>query len=162
MISKRAHYFRPVLAAAAAWLLLAGPAPAHHSYAMFDGERTLTVSGVVAKLDWSNPHVFIWMHAPNPEAEGGYDLYAFENGSTNVLARRGWSKDTLQVGETITVDYWPLRDGRTGGHFIQATHEDGRVTVGVGGPDEAVAARDAGPLARAPLDRAPQDAADAR
>jgi hypothetical protein len=127
----------------AAAIVLAGAipaaAPAHHSYAMFDGSQTLTVSGAVAKLEWSNPHVYVWLHVANPAAEGGYDLYAFENGSTNALTRRGWSKDTLQAGEPLTVDYWPLKDGRTGGHFIRATHEDGRVTTGLGGPDGAIA-----------------------
>src|SRR6185503_13951192 len=83
--------------AAAAFLALTSAASAHHSYAMFDGSKTVTVKGFVAKLDWTNPHVFIWLHVPNPKAASGYDLYAFENGSTNVLARRGWSPKTFKV-----------------------------------------------------------------
>ena len=110
------------------------PAQAHHSYAMFDGTRTLTVKGTVAKIEWTNPHVFVWVYVPNTAAKDGYDLYAFENGSTNVLARRGWSKTTLDVGEEVSIEYWPLQDGRTGGHFRAATHSDGRVTRGAGGP----------------------------
>jgi hypothetical protein len=128
---------------ATAWLLLISLASAHHSYAMFDGSKTLTVSGTIAKLEWANPHVFIWVYVPSSKAPKGYDLYAFENGSTNVLVRRGWSKTTFKAGEKISVDYWPLRDGRTGGHFIKATHEDGHVTLGVGGPNGANAAREA-------------------
>jgi hypothetical protein len=115
-------------------LILATPLMAHHSYAMFDGSKTLTVTGTVAKLEWTNPHVYVWVYVPNLKAKSGYDLYAFENGSTNVLARLGWSKKTFKVGEKISVAFWPLKDGRTGGHFIKATHADGRVSPGAGGP----------------------------
>ena len=115
-------------------LMLTTAAQAHHSYAMFDGTKTLTVSGTVAKLEWANPHVYVWVYVANSAAPSGYDLYAFENGSTGVLARLGWSKSTFEAGEKITVEYWPLKDGRTGGHFIKATHADGRVAAGAGGP----------------------------
>src|SRR5262245_43803011 len=101
---------------------------------MFDGSRTMTVSGTVAKLEWSNPQVFVWIYVPNQQAASGYDLYAFSNASTNVLERSGWSPTVLKVGEKVTVEYWPLKDGRSGGQLIKATHEDGRVTRGVGGP----------------------------
>jgi hypothetical protein len=120
---------------AATSVLLAGSAAAHHSYAMFDGSRTVTVTGSVAKLEWSNPHVFIWIYVSNPQATSGYDLYGFSSASTNVLARNGWSPTTLKVGEKISVEYWPLKDGRSGGHFMKATHEDGHVTRGVSGPN---------------------------
>ena len=121
--------------AAAGWLLLASSAPAHHSYAMFDGSRTLTINGTVAKLEWVNPHVYLWVYVANAKAQGGHDLYAFENGSPNVLARAGWSKSTFKAGETIAVEFWPLKDRRTGGHFRKATHADGRVSLGMGGPN---------------------------
>jgi hypothetical protein len=109
-------------------------AAAHHSYAMFDGARTATVKGTVAKLEWTNPHVFIWMYVPNPARDNGFDLYAFENGSPNVLARGGWSPMTFAAGEELTIEYWPLLDGRTGGHFRLATRADGSVMRGAGGP----------------------------
>jgi hypothetical protein len=122
-----------------AWasLLFASATWGHHSYAMFDGSRTVTVRGIVAKVDWSNPHVFIWMHVPNPKAASGYDLYAFSTGSTQILARNGWSPTTLKVGEKISVEYWPLKDGRTGGQLSKAIHEDGHVTRGMGAPPNA-------------------------
>jgi hypothetical protein len=116
------------------FLGLSAVAAAHHSYAMFDGTRTMTVKGTVAKLEWTNPHVFVWMYVPNPAAESGFDLYAFENGSPNVLARAGWSKDTFAAGEALTIEYWPLLDGRTGGHFREATRADGSTLRGAGGP----------------------------
>lgn len=122
-----------------AWLapiaaLFASAAPAHHSYAMFDGSGTRTVNGTVAKLEWANPHVFVWVYVPNPKKPGSYDLWAFENGSPSVLSARGWSKQALKAGDKVTVEYWPLRDGRNGGHFEQATFPDGRILHGAGGP----------------------------
>jgi hypothetical protein len=137
MGEKRFHLCRRVpawLLVLVATLVFLPPAQGHHSYAMFDGSRTLTVTGTVAKLEWTNPHVYVWVYVVNAGAPSGYDLYAFENGSTGVLSRLGWSKSTFAAGEKITVEYWPLKDGRTGGHFVKATHSDGRVALGAGGP----------------------------
>jgi len=122
---------------------VAAGAAAHHSYAMFDAARTATVTGTVAKLDWTNPHVFIWVYVPNAARDTGFDLYAFENGSPNVLLKRGWSKETFAVGEKLSIAYWPLADGRTGGHFAVATRVDGSVMRGAGGPGGGVDASDA-------------------
>lgn len=108
----------------------------HHSYAMFDSGRTAEVRGTVARLEWRNPHVYLWIYVPGTAAGGGTTLYAFENGAINVLARRGWSKDVLQAGDPIVVTYWPLKDGRPGGHFKSATLPDDRVLQGSGGPRE--------------------------
>jgi hypothetical protein len=113
-------------------LSYAGGAAAHHSYAMFDGSRTVTVIGTMAKLEWTNPHVFIWVWVP--DANGEPVLYAFENGSPNVLTRRGWSKNTFAPQEKLAITYWPLADGRTGGHFAVATRVDGSEVRAAGGP----------------------------
>lgn len=123
---------RPLIAVLG--LVAAATAAGHHSYAMFDGNRMLTVKGTVAQLEWTNPHIFIWVYVPNAAAENGFDLYAFENGSPNVLTRLGWSKTTFAPGEELTIEYWPLVDGRTGGHFFRATRADGTVIRGAGGP----------------------------
>lgn len=117
-----------------ATLALASTTQAHHSYAMFDDGRTLEVTGTVAKLEWTNPHVYVWMYVKDTAAANGYTLYAFENGSINVLQGRGWSSTALKAGETATVAYWPLRDGRPGGHLSSMTLPNGSVLKGVGGP----------------------------
>lgn len=109
-------------------------AQAHHTYAMFDGSHMQTVSGTVAKLEWTNPHVFVWLYVPSPHDPGKYDLYAFENGSPNAITKLGWSNTSLRAGDKITVGYWPLRDGRKGGHLATAAFADGRVLRAVGGP----------------------------
>src|SRR5688572_1696516 len=90
-----------VLALAVAAVATAG---AHHSYSMFDGTRTLTVAGTVAKIEWTNPHVFVWVYVPNAKSETSYDLYAFENGAPTALAREGWSKTTFATGEPVTIE----------------------------------------------------------
>jgi len=132
--SHRARY----VVALALELGMATGAAAHHSYAMFDGARTSTVTGTVAKVEWTNPHVFVWVYVPNAARESGFDLYAFENGSPNVLARRGWSPTIFTAGEKLAITYWPLLDGRTGGHFAVATRVDGSNIRGAGGPGGSV------------------------
>ena len=109
-----------LLAAAAA-----APALAHHSYALFDLAKRRTVEGTVAKLEWTNPHTFVWVYVKGGK---GFDLYSFESGSVAMLKRYGWTPDTLVSGEKITIEYFPLKDGRNGGAFIRAIHADGHVT----------------------------------
>jgi hypothetical protein len=111
---------------AASLLWNGSPALAHHSYAMFDLEHKVNVSGTIAKVEWSNPHVFIWMYVAN--AKGGYDLYGFEAGAVSLLTRYGWSKTTAKTGEKVSIEYFPLKDKRPGGAFINMTHADGTVT----------------------------------
>ena len=104
-----------------------GSVMGHHSYAMFDTARTATVTGTVAKLEWMNPHAFLWVYVPSPEKPGTYDLWGFENGSPSVLQGHGWNKEILKAGDKIAVEYWPLRDGTAGGHCEKVTFADGRV-----------------------------------
>jgi len=100
---------RTAILVAAAWLLLVSSTSAHHSYAMFDGSKTLTVSGTVAKLEWANPHVFIWMYVPNPKAPKGGRIYtdgrplpaAHEDTNTGTSVGH-WEGQTLVV-QTVGV-----------------------------------------------------------
>lgn len=119
----------------AACLVAAPAALAHHTYAMFDSTVTRTVRGSVARVEWRNPHVYVWVYVPR--AGGGHDLYAFENAAVPVLERAGWRRDMLATGETVAVDFAPLRDGRPGGHLLRLTRGDGSVLPGVGGPKVA-------------------------
>ena len=110
---------------AVALLVAAAPLLAHHSYALFDLSQRRTAEGVVAKFEWTNPHTWIWMYV---KGKNGYDLYSFESSGVAILKRYGWGPDTLVKGEKVTIEYFPLKDGRNGGAFIRATHADGRVT----------------------------------
>lgn len=121
-----------MMAAVSAAAVLGMPvAHSHHSYAMYDTNKRITTAGVVAKVEWTNPHIFIWFYAPKDG--GGYQLVALEGGGPAELSRMGWSKDTFKVGERATFEYMPLRDGRPGGNFVKATHADGSVSQGDAG-----------------------------
>jgi hypothetical protein len=104
----------------------AGIALAHHTYSMFDASRELSVSGVVAKFEWKNPHTYLWVYVPSVANGGRYEAWAFENGAPFVLAKRGWSKDSVRPDDKVTVTYAPLRDGKPGGHCLKVTLPDGR------------------------------------
>src|SRR3974390_848236 len=75
----------------------------HHSFeAEFDGDKTATVTGVVTKVDWTNPHAWIYM---NIKAEGGATkTFAVELGPPYALVRNGWKRDTVKIGDTVTVE----------------------------------------------------------
>ena len=109
------------------------PAAAHHSFAAFDMTNQKTVTGAVKQVDWTNPHIRIWIDVANDK--GGSDTYAFEGMSPNFLARRGWTRSTLHTGDTITVSYRPMRDGKNGGMFISGTTAAGKVLTMGGAAD---------------------------
>jgi hypothetical protein len=94
---------------------------------MFDTSGTKTVAGTVAKLEWQNPHAFLWVYVPSADKAGKYDLWGFENGSPSVLQGYGWTKDALKAGDKIAIEYWPLRDGSIGGHCEKVKMSDDRV-----------------------------------
>jgi hypothetical protein len=111
------------------------PAAAHHSFAAFDMANQKTITGAVKQVDWTNPHIWIWIDVANDK--GGTDTYAFEGMSPNFLARRGWTRTTLHTGDTITVSYRPMKDGKNGGMFINGTTAAGKVlTMGGAGDGE--------------------------
>ena len=109
------------------------PAAAHHSFAAFDMTNQKTVTGAVKQVDWTNPHIWIWIDVANDK--GGSDTYGFEGMSPNYLARRGWTRTTLHTGDTITVSYRPMRDGKNGGMFISGTTAAGKVLTMGGAAD---------------------------
>jgi hypothetical protein len=106
------------------------PVMAHHSYAVFDVTKRLTVAGTVAKFEWTNPHSYLWVYVPKPGSPKEYDLYGFENGPPSMMIRIGWTKSVLKAGDRVSIDYAPLKDGRPGGHLTGVTLADGRVLRG--------------------------------
>jgi len=112
----------------------AAPAAAHHSFAAFDVTTHKTVTGTVNKVDWTNPHIWIWIDVPN--ANGTVDTYGFEGMSPNFLARRGWTRTTLKAGDTITINYRPIKDGSKGGMFMNGQTATGKVLSMMGGSDD--------------------------
>ena len=116
---------------ASAYLLLVSRRLGHHSYAMFDGSKTLTVSGIGRESSTGRIHTSSsGCHVPNPKAPTGYDLYAFSTASTKVLGAQWLVGEHLEGGREDLRSLLAAERGRTGGQFIKAIHEDGHVTWG--------------------------------
>lgn len=98
-------------------------ADAHHSFAMFDQTKTVTIKGQVAQFQWTNPHAFIELSVANDG--GGADRWSIELNSPNNLTRQGWRRSSLKAGETVTVTLNPLRNGKKGGLFKKVVFADG-------------------------------------
>ena len=125
---------KKILVALTLVIALASIAAAHHSAAPFDTTKSKTISGAVNKVQWTNPHTWVWVDVPN--AKGGVDTWGIEGMSPNYLERRGWSKNTLKPGDKVSVDIRPLKDGSNGGMFVQATLATGKVMKMTGEPTE--------------------------
>jgi hypothetical protein len=105
---------RPFLAAAAA-LLIALPACAHHSNSMFDHDTTVTLTGTVKDFQFTNPHCWIQLLV---KTDGDPVEWSIEMGAPAHLLRSGWKPHTLRPGDKITVIINPLRDGGKGGNYV--------------------------------------------
>ena len=83
---------------------------AHHAFAAeFDSNKPVTVQGSVAKLEWTNPH--IWVYVDAKDAQGNVARWQCEGGSPNTLARQGWTKNSLKQGDQVTIDGFRAKDG---------------------------------------------------
>ena len=100
---------RHLLLAIAAATLCAAPLDAHHSFAAeYDGNQPVTVTGTVAKIDWTNPHIHFYVDVKDPA--GSVTQWKFEGYPPNMLVRQGWKRDvTLRPGDTVTVFGWKAR-----------------------------------------------------
>ncbi|MEQ1884024.1 MAG: DUF6152 family protein [Bryobacteraceae bacterium] len=105
-------------------LLLAASAFAHHSFEMFDVEKTLTLKGTVKQFQWTNPHVWIQL---NVENGGVVTEWSLEGVSVNQLGRQGWKRDMIKGGDQISVTIHPLRNGKPGGQWLNVMDATGKV-----------------------------------
>ena len=109
----------------AAMAVAAHPLLAHHSFAMFDTAKRLTMSGSVTAFEWTNPHVYIEIDVP--DEKGVVKHWSVELGSPSILMQAGWKFSDVKVNDKITVVLNPLRSGEPGGLLVTATVRDGRV-----------------------------------
>jgi len=114
--------------------LLATPASAHHSLAMFDLVHCRTITGTVDKLEWNYPHSWLWIKAPGPQSPlpvwWGFEFMS-PSQARGIDPR--WSKSVVQKGDIVTVTFGPLRDGRNGGAVALVKIPDGHVLGGTPG-----------------------------
>jgi hypothetical protein len=107
-----------------------GSALAHHSFSVFNMQTEIEITGVVKEVQWTNPHIWIWVDVTNDDGE--VVTWGLEGMSPNFLARRGWERSTLEAGDEITVSLRPLNSGEPGGMFMRTTTPDG-VVLSMGG-----------------------------
>lgn len=112
--------------AAAAALAAAGAANAHHSFAVFfDPEKSVTLSGKVTSFRFTNPHGTVALDVKKPD--GTIEKWRAETNAPVILSRRGWTRDSIKPGETITIKGWPSRDGRPYIRLMEARDADGKL-----------------------------------
>jgi hypothetical protein len=120
---------KPIAALLVSLGVVATAADAHHSFAMFDQSKVVTLTGTVAEFRWVNPHAALFVRVD--QSDDGDTFWAIEMTSPSNLKRRGWTRTTLKQGDRISVEINPLRDGRHSGGFRSATLLDtGRVLGG--------------------------------
>jgi hypothetical protein len=104
----------------AAIALLTAPSQAHHSFAMFDNTRSITIHGPVTAYQWTNPHAYL-----DVDADDGKH-YTLEMTSPNMMSRGGWTSRTVKPGDVVTVIVSPLKDGQAGGLVLVLTLPSGK------------------------------------
>lgn len=113
-----------VVTLAASAILPMQPALSHHSFAMFDRTKEITLAGTVKSFEWTNPHS--WLQLVVRDARGATKEYSIEMGSPNTMSRSGWRKTSFKTGDRVTVKINPMRDGSAGGAFVSAVNAEGK------------------------------------
>ena len=115
----------------AGFLLLAFPgfAATHHSFAVhYDGERIVSVTGVVEEFRFRNPHGMIVVDGTSSDGVSG--TWKIETNSPNILRRRGWTPDSISAGDEVVIDGFPANDGSTAMRVYRVRFADGRELIG--------------------------------
>ena len=100
-------------------LALAGPALAHHAFAMFDANREVMLDGTVKEFQWTNPHTWVQLLVKDP---GGKEVeWSIEGASPNNLSRFGWTRNSLKAGDHVQAVVHPMKDGTIGGSLVKIT-----------------------------------------
>jgi uncharacterized protein DUF6152 len=116
---------RGITAACVALAMMVAPLYAHHGRgATYDMKKRVTLKGTVARVDWRNPHVVIWMDVK--DTEGKVVTWGFENAGVSQLAQEGYNRNTLKVGQEITTIVNPAANGAPTGIVVKVILADGK------------------------------------
>lgn len=96
---------------------------AHHSYAMFDSNKQLSLQGEVREFQWTNPHCFIQLLA---QRSGATEEWSIQMDNPQALYRRGWRPGSIKAGDPVTLVIHPTRDGSHSGRYVSAVGPDGK------------------------------------
>jgi Family of unknown function (DUF6152) len=111
MSEKTLRHSAQALVAALFTMAFAGSSQAHHSFAaQYDTNKPLKLDGVLTKLEWTNPHVYIFIDVTDKKT-GKVTNWGFEMGPPHMLQRAGWKRNNLQIGEVVQIEGWQARDG---------------------------------------------------
>ena len=108
-----------IATAAVAASAMVAPASAHHSFAMFDNGRNMTIEGTVKEFQWTNPHLWVQLMVKD-KATGKEVEWSIEGGSPNGMRRQGWARTSLKPGDPAKIIIHPLKDGSPGGSLVSA------------------------------------------
>ena len=123
---------------AAMTALAAQPTAAHHSFAAeFDANSPIELTGTVTKVEWANPHTYFYMDVTSPK--GDVENWALEMGSPNGLMRRGWTRDSMKIGDVVTVTGSRAKDGSPKGNARSVVLSTGKKLFAGSSQDNAEA-----------------------
>ena len=106
-------------------LMTAAAAEAHHSFAMYDHTRTLTLKGTVTKFQWTNPHAYLEIDVK--DSKGVVKHYTLEGTSINMMQRIGWRSNMIKFGDAVKVVMAPVTNGEPVGLLLEVTLPNGEV-----------------------------------
>ena len=113
---------KPLLILAILTAIPFAPVAAHHSYAMFDTEKTVVLQATVTRFKWQNPHAFIEAEV---DVKGSKERWMIEMTSPNNLMQSGWKRTSLKQGDRVTIYVHPLRNASKGGAYAGIRFADG-------------------------------------
>jgi hypothetical protein len=116
-----------LVAMALVFATAAMPTLAHHSFAMFDDQKSATISGTVKEFQWTNPHV--WLLVDVLDVSGQVVEWSFQGRATSSISRDGWERTALNPGDKVSVIFRPLKDGTSGGYLVSASVNGGNTFV---------------------------------